>query len=242
MSRLTLATDLVRIYDDFLPETAFQPLLAYAVSVDYMLVHKNLWHKSWHFTDGLPWIGKRGIYLRHQSAYQPHEDFHYPTATPLDPLFEAIDGVADEAEPLVGRRGVRWDGMAMWPFLHPRGTGLSLHRDHTVYAGAIIYYVHHDWDMHWGGHLLVLDSRTGSGVGFNEPELYSFLSDENENRLVSEPGIGLSIAPKPNRLVFMKDTAYHMVTRVDEDAGDRPRITFSGFFLTRLSPEEGEDR
>lgn len=231
MTRLTLSNDQVMIYDDFLPADAFASLAGYVSSAGYRLVHKEQWHKSWHVTDGLTWIGEP-TYFRGNGAYRPNETSRYPTQTPIDALFEAVDRVADDAAPLVGERDVRWKGMALWPFIHPRGTGLSLHRDHTDYSGAIIYYVHPEWDIHWGGHLLVLDSRTGAGVGFYEPSLYTFLSDEHENRLVSEPGLGLCILPKPNRLVFMKDTAFHMVTRVDADAGDRPRVALSGFFVT----------
>ena len=234
MPRLTLSNDQAMIYDDFLPKSDFEPLLEHAGSTDYTLVHKEGWHKSWHVTDGLPLVGQ-ATYFRENGAYQDYESSRYPTRTPLDRLIEAIDGVADDAEPLVGKRDVRWKGMALWPFLHPRGTALSLHRDHTIYSGAIIFYVHQQWDIHWGGHLLVLDPRTGGGVGFHEPGLYTFLSDENENQLVSEPGIALCILPKPNRLVFLRETAFHMITRVDADAGDRPRVTLSGFFLTEQS-------
>ena len=231
MPRLTLSNDNVMIYDDFLPRNAFEALLTYAGSTPYRLVHREAWHKSWHVTDGLPLIGE-ATYYREDGDYQPHESSRYPTQTALDILLEAVNAAAGDAEPLVGKRGVSWRGLAVWPFLHQRGTGLSIHRDRTIYAGAFIYYVHREWDMHWGGHLLVLDARTGARVGPNEPRLYSFLSDDEENRLISEPGIGLAIAPKPNRLVFLKETAYHMITRVDADAGDRPRVTLSGFFLT----------
>lgn len=234
MPRLTLSDDQVMIYDDFLPKDAFHALFGYASAVAYTLVHNEDWHKSWHVTDGLPLIGK-ATYRRDDGAYEAYEDLRYPTRTPLDALLEAVDDVADEAERLVGKRGIGWKGMAIWPFLHPRGTGLALHRDHTRYSGALIYYVHPQWDVHWGGHLLVLDPRTGADVTFNDPRFYSFLSDEAENRLVSEPGIARCIMPKPNRLVFMKDTAYHMITRVDTDAGDRPRVTLSGFFLADAS-------
>ena len=227
--RLTLSNDQVMVFDDFLPPESFAPLLGYTYSADFRFVHEDAWHKAWKLTDGLPLLAP-GTYYRDDGDYEPG-DLHYPTGTPLDRLLEAVRSAAGGAEAIVGKSGVHWKTMTAHPFLHPRGTGLSLHRDHSVYTGSWIFYVHHEWDVHWGGHLLVLDPRTGAGIDLNDAKFYAFLSDENQSRLVSEPGIALCIPPKPNRLVFLNENAYHMITRVDADAGDRPRVTLSGFFV-----------
>ena len=230
MSRLVLATDQAMVYDDFLPAEDFEPLFGYAESVPYVFTHDEMWHKAWSLTDGLPLFGK-GTFFRDDGAYTSDELQHYPTRTALDPLLAAIRGAANDAEAIIGKSGVHWSSFVVNPFLHPRGTGLSLHRDGIIYTGAVVFYVHREWNVHWGGHLLILDSRTGAGVDVDDPQLYSFLSDENENRVVTEPGIALCILPKPNRLVILNGNAYHMITRVDDNAGDRPRITLSGFFI-----------
>jgi hypothetical protein len=229
MSRLMVSNDQVRIYDDFLPQKSFEPLLEWARSDWYFWLHRDIWHPAWHTGDGLPLRGTARFY-RDDRAYRPHES-GYPTGTPIDRLLEAINAVADSAAAVVGERGTAWNGFVLSPFLHPRGCGLSMHRDHTIYTGALTYYIHHEWDLHWGGHLLILDPRTGEGIDRHDPKLRSFLSDDNENRVISEPGLALCVPPKPNRLVIFAEDIYHMVTRVDDDAGDRPRIALAGFFL-----------
>ncbi|HEY6136176.1 MAG TPA: 2OG-Fe(II) oxygenase [Thermoanaerobaculia bacterium] len=231
MTRLTLSNDQVMLYDDFLPKESFEPLLGHVYSSPCRLVHRGAWIKNWHSNDGLPLIGQP-TFFREDGAYGPDEKSRYPTRTPLDKLMEEVRRTAGEASALIGEHGVRWNGMNVWPYLLPRGTALSMHRDAYYYSGAFIFYVHHQWDVHWGGHLVILDDRTGMGIDKDAPEMFSFLSEEAENRVLSEPGVGLSIVPRPNRLVLLRENVYHMITRVDADAGDRARITLTGFFLT----------
>ena len=236
MPRLVLSNDQVMVYDDFLPNDVFESLLEYVAADTYAFVHKNAWSKVWRLGDGLPLLGTTTVYRIEGAAAHAEEIPRYPTRTPVDAFIEALDGVADDAAALVGKRGTTWTGICVTPFLHPRGSGLSMHRDREVYTGSFTYYVHRRWKPHWGGHLLVLDPRTGAGRYDNRPRPPSFLTDEHENELVSEPGLALCVLPRPNRLVFLTESAYHMVTRVDADAGDRPRTTLAGFFLP---PVEG---
>jgi hypothetical protein len=224
MSRLTVANDQLRIFDDFLPKEAFEPLLEYATSDCFDVIDAGSWYK-----DGLAWRGPTA-YFRDNGAYTRSEDLHYPTGTPVDRLIEAVSNAAGDAETLLGKRGTAWVSMCVARYLHSRGTGLALHRDRSVCTGSFIYYVHREWDPHWGGHLLILDPRTEPVNDAGVPSFYQFLLDDYENQAVSEPGIALCVMPKPNRLVLLKENAYHMVTRVDADAGDRPRISLSGFF------------
>ena len=242
MPRLVLANDQVMIYDDFLPREAFEPLLAHAYADSFALVHEQSWNKVWHPGDGLPLIGTTTTYRDGHAGYKPWETSRYPTGTPLDRFLEALDAVADDAAALVGKRGVTWQGLDITPYLHPRGCCLSLHRDRDQFTGSLTFYIHHRWELHWGGHLLILDPRTGAGIDVDDPRLESFLSGDGENAVVSEPGLALCVPPKPNRLVFLRDNTYHMVTRVDADAGDRPRVALAGFFFTsqrRKSPPIG---
>jgi hypothetical protein len=228
--RVTLSTSQVRVVDDLLPAGAFAPLRAYAESIPYVFIHEQTWHKAWQLTDGLPLFGI-GTHYRDDGAYSDEETPHYPTRTPLDPLLDAIRGAAGEAEAVVGKSGADWTSIVLNPFIHPRGTGLSIHRDGRIYSGAVVFYVHHEWDVHWGGHLLLLDQRTGADVDLDDVQLRTFLSTDHATPVVSDPGLALCILPKPNRLVLLRGDVLHMITRIDADAGDRPRITFSGFFV-----------
>lgn len=229
MPRLTLANEQVMVFDDFLPKEAFEPLLEYASGDTFRIVHQSGWAKAWHVNDGLPLIGTT-TWVRDDGAYRDNE-YRYPTHTAVDRLVEAVHGAAGEAAALVGRRGTDWDCFCVSPYIHPRGTGLSMHRDYGLYSGSFTYYVHREWNLHWGGHLLVLDARTGQGVDSDGREAEAFLSDEGETMKFAQPGLALCILPKPNRFVFIRADAYHMVTRVDANAGDRARVTLSGFFF-----------
>ena len=48
-------------------------------------------------------------------------------------------------------------------------------------------------------------------------------------------GMGRCIFPKANRIAFLGNTTYHMVTRVNEEAGDCVRLSLAGFFSARKS-------
>jgi len=216
MSRLILSNDYVKIYDDFLPKEAFEPLLARASSDSYSIVHQDSWQKSWRHSDGLPLSGTS---VSDQTVVRD---------VVLSAFVEALRNAAADAEAVIGRRGDEWDSITFKPYVHPLGCGLSLHRD---LPSSFAYYLHHAWNFHWGGHLLVFDP--GERLGLCE----SFLSDAKESRIVSEPGLALCVLPKPNRLVFLRRDTYHMVTRVDARAGDRPRVSIAGFFLARPAGE-----
>ena len=237
MARLTLANDYVMVYDDFLPKEAFESLLPYANAESFWIGHQAYWRKPWRMGDGMPVDGLSTVYRDDPALYLPTEA-RYPTSTALDAFIDAVNGIASEASPLVGERGTAWTGISFKTFIHPSGSGLSLHRDRHEYTGSYAFYVHHDWNFQWGGHLLVFDPRKYGRADrdYLEPK-HSFFSDEDENEVVSEPGLALCVLPKPNRLVFIAPNTYHMITRVDARAGDRARITFAGFFI---SPSRGK--
>lgn len=94
------------------------------------------------------------------------------------------------------------------------------------------YYVHPQWNFHWGGHLLVLDPGTRPDLAPETLEQsYLWLGEEERNRIASEPGFATCVLPKSNRIVFLDRRALHMVGRIDVDAGDHARISFGGYFL-----------
>ena len=55
-------------------------------------------------------------------------------------------------------------------------------------------------------------------------------SPEVIDELLMEHGFARCIFPKRNRIVFIANNAYHMVTRVNEQCGDNLRMSIAGFY------------
>lgn len=232
MPRLTLANEQIMVYDDFLPQETFERLLHYATSEPYAIVHRDTWRKVWRLGDGLPLQGTTTYVRSDPSLYAEDETPRYPTQTAVDAFIDGMHGVLGEASELVGKAGTAWSGMTVAPWIYPAGAGLSLHRDRGSYSGSYAYFIHREWNFHWGGQLLILDPKTGAGSDPDSSPLYPhWLSDKDESRSGMEPGLAMCVLPKPNRLVFIAPDAYQMITRVDVNAGNHPRVTLAGFFL-----------
>jgi hypothetical protein len=60
--------------------------------------------------------------------------------------------------------------------------------------------------------------------------MFPWLSDEVETAQFADPGLALAVFAKPNRLVMISPRAWHMITRVDANAGQNPRVSIAGFF------------
>jgi len=232
VSRLTLSNQQLMIYDDFLPQETFEALLEHANSDSYAMVHREAWRKVWRLGDGLPLQGTTTYYRDDPTLYGANEEPRYPTQSPLDGFIDAVNEMVPGTEDLVGKRGSEWTSIVVSPAVYPPGTGLSLHRDRYSSSGSFTYFIHRQWNFHWGGQLLVLDPKTGNGADPDDsPFNPAFLADDDENAIISEPGIATCVLPKPNRLVFIAGSAYHLITRVNANAGDRPRVALSGFFM-----------
>ena len=50
------------------------------------------------------------------------------------------------------------------------------------------------------------------------------------DEVMVDQGMGQAIFPKGNRIVFIGPKVYHMITRVNETAGDNVRMSIAGFF------------
>ena len=219
MPRITLSNEQLIIYDDFLPQHDAEALLRYVNNDQFSIVHKNGWLKVWRLGDGLPLQGTT-------TMFRPGG--RRKTRSPVDTFTNAMRDVLPEAAKLVGRPRTAWNAMSVTPWIYPAGTALSMHRDGNRYAASYAYFLHREWSFHWGGHLLILDKATVAA----QPKFYpAFLSEEDEARLVAEPGLATCVLPRPNRLVLIAPAATHMVTRVDPNAGNHPRVSLAGFFV-----------
>lgn len=113
------------------------------------------------------------------------------------------------------------------PWIYPPGTALSLHSDGGRYAGALTFFFHQQWKLHWGGWLVVMNSEANVSGSLSVP----VFDDDLEAAAIADPGLGRMIMPLPNRLVVLAGSALHLVSRVDPTAGDRSRLSVGGFFL-----------
>ena len=131
-----------------------------------------------------------------------------------------------------------WKCFSISSFIYPAHTGLSLHKDgRQIYSGAYTFFLSPFWDIHWGGLLIVLDPATklaDEQIKVHGQATASFanvwLDRDRENPHVYTPGLGHVVLPKRNRMVFINPDCLHMVTHVNEHAGDHVRMALSGFF------------
>jgi len=239
MRRLT-SNELMTVYDDFLPKEAFDALLSHVTAAGFQIVHRERWGKVWRLGDGFPLEGARLSTYYGSGATPPEIDEgpRYPTGTPIDAFVDAVDRVIGREPCFANGAGATLNRLTVSPAVYRPGSGLSLHRDRFGYSGSYAYYIHREWNFHWGGHLLILDPRTEDSYAGDYDYSYNrpFLSDEDEGWGTAAPGLATCILPKPNRLVFIAPEARHMITRVDGNAGDRPRVALVGFFTLAEGP------
>jgi hypothetical protein len=225
--RVSIVTRTHAVIDDFLPPRVFDEVLAFCNRSDFRLVHATKVQKVWRLHDGFP---LRGDTYRYDAdpGTSPAASDRYPIGTVLDRFIEAVVGSMDRVGPVVGAPVVDWQEFTVAPWVYPLGAGLSLHQDtgrvggHR-YTGSYVFYAHSEWNLHWGGWLMVFDGRGGGGAdatGPQRPRLNPpWLSDGIEDRLVRDSSLASAILPAPNRIVFISDEAPHMITRVDQNAG-----------------------
>jgi hypothetical protein len=234
-SVLTVRAEEFAIYDEFLPPEEFSALARYANSSSYHEVHEKGVRKVWRLHDGSPLQGETS-YLGADA--KPVDD---PAKRPIQSFLARLNEVVDANAGLVGARSTHWERVSAAPWVYPAGTGLSLHADSTRYSGSYTFFLHGMWGLHWGGYLMIFNPTEYCGLhtapyamGFQLP----WLSDDTENKEFEHPGLAISVFAKPNRLVLIAPRAYHMVTRVDANAGQHARISVAGFFHKTNSADQ----
>ena len=112
-----------------------------------------------------------------------------------------------------------------------------MHDDGVSYAGAYAYFLNPHWNIHWGGLLLMLAKETTAQIDSYKKQKgpYNFVQkkwiDESEEAaLVWDPGLAQCIFPKHNRIVFIANDVFHLVTTVNASAEDNARRSLAGFF------------
>jgi hypothetical protein len=252
--KLVQQTTQFHVYDDVLSEKDFRAVWNYVQLESYVPVHHDEWVKVWRISDGVP-LGAAASVLYESPKRAPGAAAGegakgtrvYPTHTGLDRVLEALMGHVDQFHELVGKRGVDFDNISARSFLYPQGTALSWHEDAVGYSGGYVFYAHPEWNIQWGGELLIADesaksqysdddrvpvlTRTEDGLRLTKILIPPFLDNARQNTVVGERGLGCYITPKPNRLVVIAGGNAHMINKVHPAAGDHVRCTIAGFFI-----------
>jgi Rps23 Pro-64 3,4-dihydroxylase Tpa1-like proline 4-hydroxylase len=180
-----------------------------------------------------------------------HEPWMYPTKTDMDLFIEQIVSFSPHIEHVVGVHDKDWGHVTATAWLYPPGTGLAMHDDGSgTYAGAYVYFLNPTWRSSWGGLNIMMDREANEKVyeyraKHDQIEFYErgWLDDTILEELMLEHGMGKCIFPKKNRIVFISNYAYHMVTRVNEAAGDNIRTSIAGFFnFKHVSESQGDQK
>lgn len=226
------------VYDDFLPEDVYEAIYQWALKADYEYINTTgKVNRAWHINDGFP---LRTTSAQFYSVYKPEkkERFDYPTGQVTDRFMDALLEFQPNIERLVGKKEENWKHVSLTSWLYPTDTGLSLHDDGSgVYTGAYAFFLNPVWRAHWGGLLLMMDDEASKRVHEfreqnNQMDFYQkkFLHSAGLDELLLETGMARCIFPKRNRIAFIANSTYHMITRVNESAGDNVRMSLAGFY------------
>ncbi len=240
---VVVADEDIVVVDDFLPEEDYRKLREFLVCSDYKHINTTgTVSRAWHLQDRFPLRSDKSWIMPATQPADNKPDWVIPTGTPIDSFMQAVEAFQAQRVPFVGRRGESWDEFSSTAWIYPPGTGLAMHTDGSnVYAGAYAYFLNDTWRSHWGGFLIVMDQAVNQFVAKKEKAQEGMRwyrrrwlnENELEEFMLEAGGMGRCIFPKANRIAFLGNTTYHMVTRVNEEAGDCVRLSLAGFFSSR---------
>ncbi len=246
------ATSQFAIFDDVLNAEDAERLREYIENEEFVSVHAHGSNFVWRLEDGSPRYRRKSYTMPALplSELLPREEMlaearkqtdFYPTKSAMDPLMEAIVARAREHKELVGEEKKNWLGMIGKLYAYPAGSAISWHSDTAIYTGAYIYYAHPEWSIQWGGELLVADPESAKLLRDKTQERRArglttrknhFTAYEPEEEAIMKNGYGHYVMPKPNRLVILAGSHPPRTTQVSPAAGNRPRLSLAGFFIT----------
>jgi 2OG-Fe(II) oxygenase superfamily len=226
------------VYDDVLSPEQFASLWDFCQRDTYESLHDRM-RSGWHrFDNGKPLWGGSVAWpsVSLEGRLPVHLDLariamkFYPTGTPMDGLLEAVKARCPAVTNLIGAEREAWAGVNARPYIYAQGSGLAWHADDKSYSGAFIFYAHPEWNVLWGGELLIGDPATRLHGSRRVQD-----ASEDPKQLLLRVGRGHFVMPKPNRLVFIGSGVTHMMTKVTSAAGNHPRVSVTGFFITPQS-------
>ncbi len=239
--KFTAKTSQVAVVDDFLSDESWNEVWKFLQHTIYIPVTEGGWNGAWRLDDGPVMRGPSIAYGDIEQA-----EHRYPTNMAIDLLLKALLDHASEFSSQLGEFKKSWNAMTALPMLYPRETGLYWHRDAPTWAGSYTYYAHKEWNVEWGGALLIASDPeieklsddygvflqpSRSIMGVKEKHSFgAYIDNSKANELLMNRGMGTYIFPKPNRLVVISAGNAHTVSKVHAAAGDHLRASVSGFF------------
>lgn len=152
---------------------------------------------------------------------------------------------------LFGDAGATWNKITFTFWQYPAGSRLGWHNDAgRGREGEFILYLHREWDISWGGELMLIDRDPRSllnRAGADGAALEAASPDVRLREILRDCEVSpLAVLPRPNRLVLVKANTIHTVRRVDHTAGANKRCTLTGFVYrdeeSRAEPARAADR
>lgn len=230
---LTFSTDDFAIFDDFLSEDDLATVWASFAEEPLYPLQMMQWARSFKLTDSFPMTGEPVLSSLPEGEVG-EAAFVYPTGRALDRVVETVSAGVGNFARWAGTQETDWAFFSCTPYVYPTGAGLTWHEDSTDRTASFVLYVHPEWKPSWGAELLIApnngvdrgeedqpDQVVGHDQGFN---------DRKRMAMVSEPGFGFYVVPKPNRMVVIGSHVQHTIKKVDLAAGENVRASVTGFF------------
>jgi len=224
------------IFDDFLPDELYQRLHRFALDMEYEAAGHGKMSQARHLHDGFPLRSQMNLRYYTDQSRKHNAEHIYPTQTEMDGFMDHLLALQPHVERLTGKRDKDWLHASARAWIYPHGTGLSPNGANAAATGNYMYFLNPNWRTHWGGMLLIADEegkrmvrdqqRNGNGDGRAGNARPGPAAED----LLMESGFARCILPKRNRIVFIANGAYHMITRVNEASGDNIRVSLAGAF------------
>ena len=234
------------VIDDFLNVDHFRLVWRYLQNEPYQHIHQEGIVPVFRTTDGNALVG-RTVYAA-ADRRSDRESFRalvakdsgalaYPAEVGADIVVAAILRRTTSLKPWIGERSGDWRYLTATAWAYPQGTALSWHRDGEFYTGAYIYYGHEEWNVTWGGELLIADERIDKkrNKKLREQSTMHQFDNDAENKHLLTRGVGQYVMPKPNRLIVLSAGYTHAIAPIRPAAGRHVRASVSGFFIRRDS-------
>jgi Rps23 Pro-64 3,4-dihydroxylase Tpa1-like proline 4-hydroxylase len=217
--KLVTVRDNFIVIDNLLAPDVLQILCDFVMTREFEFKNSRIWDKVWRLSDGRPLI--------ETSIHMYQRQFTYNPSAPYD-IFAAHLLAAASDVPL----GSKWSKFSVSANIYPTGTSLSWHDDGKAKIGAYSFYIHPEWNVQWGGELMIADHCPIESTELDVNENSQCLYNKTENDFLLEIGMGTYIFPKPNRLVILSSRTLHAIREVNSNAGDRARLSLQGFFVS----------
>lgn len=219
---LTYEDDQVLVVDEFLSYEIACDFWGEIQELDYRSWRSEIWHKHYLLDTGDLFEGETIIDVNTTA-----------TGNAMRYFIDKINNSQQLFARIVGAKEKDWDIFTSRVAVMPMGSCLSWHEDGGAKSGAFVYYAHPIWRARWGGELMVAKRPTDAMLASAhaaQKNRKPFFDTGILDKLLGDPGVGMYISPKPNRLILLKSGTWHCVNRVEPAAGDNLRVSVAGFF------------